>query len=113
MSWAPTVEAEEKDGDLLVRYDLPGIDPKDVHVAVDKGVLTVSGERKTETKSKRVSEVRYGRFERSVSIPEDVNPDHIAARYANGVLEVTLPLPAEKKPRKVEIAVQTSPAKAA
>jgi HSP20 family protein len=91
---------------------LPGVDPKDVEVSVMDGVLTIKGERKDTTDQKETGyfmrEVVYGAFERSLTLPEGVDPDRIRARYTNGMLELSMPAPASVAPRKVEIAIDAA-----
>jgi len=80
-----------------VRADLPGVDPKDVEVSLEGDTLTISGERrsKSEREGGRYSEVRYGRFERSMRLSEGLDPEKVTAKYANSVLELTVSLPKE------------------
>jgi len=110
-AWWPAAEEEVKDGTLVLRYDLPGIDPKDVQVSLDGRTLTVTGERKAERETgkgaHRASEVRYGRFERSITVPEGLDPEKVTARYTNGVLEVTVPLPAAFTGRRIPVQITT------
>ncbi len=91
--WAPRVETFLKDDALHVRADLPGVDPKNVEIALENDVLTVRGERKAEHDSPSYREVTYGRFERRVRVPDGIDADKITAKYTNGVLDVTVPLP--------------------
>jgi HSP20 family protein len=102
--WAPRVETFVKDDALRVRADLPGVDPKAVEVSVEDDVLTIAGERKTEHEDAAYREVRYGRFERRLRVPEGVDPQAITATYKNGVLELAVPLP-KPASRKVTIGV--------
>jgi HSP20 family protein len=94
--WVPAVDVFNRDGDLVVRAELPGIDPeKDAEITVKDGVLTIRGERKHEDRSEdngmyRV-ESSYGAFERTVLLPRDVSDDDIRASYENGILEVVVP----------------------
>ena len=92
-TWAPRLESFVKDDTLHVRTDLPGVDPKAVEITVEDDVLTVRGERKQEHEAKAYREVAYGRFERHIRVPEGTDAEKIAARYTNGVLEITVPLP--------------------
>jgi HSP20 family protein len=105
-NWTPRVDTFVKDDKLVVRADLPGVDPKEVDISLEGNVLTVSGERKAEKEEANYREVSYGRFERRVRVPNGTDAEKIAATYTNGVLEVTVPLP---KPvtRKVPIDVTT------
>ena len=97
-AWLPKVDVLEKDNRLITRVDLPGVKKEDVSVEVRDGQLVLSGERKTEKeeKNKNVyrSECQYGSFYRAVPLPDGVNPDDVKATFANGVLEVSVPLPA-------------------
>ena len=104
--WTPRVETFVKDDKLVVRADLPGVDPKEVDISLEGNVLTVRGERKAEKEEANYREVSYGRFERRVRVPNGTDAEKIAATYTNGVLEVTVPLP---KPvtRKVPVEVAT------
>lgn len=107
-SWLPSLEHYVKDGEVHVRVDLPGISPEDVDVTFERNRLTIRGERKAEQGSEESGyrEVRYGRFERSLALPDGIDPDAIRASYANGVLELTLPLPESVKPRRVPIGIE-------
>jgi HSP20 family protein len=111
-TWWPAVESFTRAGEIYVRMALPGVDPKDVEVSVMDGVLTIKGERKDTTDQKETGyfmrEVVYGAFERSLTLPEGVDPDRIRARYTNGMLELSMPAPASVAPRKVEIAIDAA-----
>ncbi|HSE96069.1 MAG TPA: Hsp20/alpha crystallin family protein [Methylomirabilota bacterium] len=108
-AFRPAVESYACDGNLHVRVALPGVDPKDVEVSVMDGVLTIRGERKDTTEQKDTGyfmrEVVYGAFERSLVLPEGVDPDRIRAKYTNGMLELSMPAPVSVAPKKVEIAI--------
>src|SRR5207245_11289669 len=109
-AWWPSVEAHTRDGKLVVRCDLPGVDPSDVDVSLDGKTLTISGVRRSEREGKedghRFSEVRYGRFERSLTVPAGPAPEKVTARSQTGVLEVSAPRPpgvgARKGPTQLE-----------
>lgn len=108
--WVPTVDVFEKNGSLIVRADLPGLTKKDVNVEVTDHQLTIQGERKTEFEETREGVYRqeraYGSFYRAIPLPEHVKPEDVKATFANGVLEVAMPLPSAKqlpKPRHVEV----------
>ncbi len=102
--WWPHVETHRTDGNLVVRCDLPGIEAKDVEVSLDGDTLTISGERRAEKREgDHYSEVRYGRFERAVRVPDGLDPAKVTARYTNGVLEVMAPLPKETVARKIPV----------
>jgi HSP20 family protein len=106
-SWAPAVDIFEKDQNLVLRAELPGVDPKDVDVRLENGILTLRGERKVDREIKRESyhrvERAYGTFARSFTLPSQVNQGAIQANYKDGVLEVTLPKREEAKPKQIEI----------
>jgi HSP20 family protein len=88
----PSVEVSETDKAITVAAELPGLEEKDVHVELANGVLTIAGEKKTETedRDRLFSERYYGRFERRIPI-KDVDEDNVSASFKNGVLTVTLP----------------------
>jgi HSP20 family protein len=104
--WVPRLETYQKDNEYVVRLDLPGVDPKDVHVRAEGNLLTVSGERKTEEKRSDYRETSYGKFERMLTLPHGVASEKITARYEHGVLEVRVPLPAELLGRKIPIQIE-------
>ena len=102
----PTVEVNETDKDVKVVAEVPGLEEKDVNVELRDGLLTISGEKKSEAedKERRFSERYYGRFERSISVG-DVDQDKVAATFKNGVLTVTLPKSptAQQKVKRIAI----------
>jgi HSP20 family protein len=89
----PSVEVAETDKAVRVTAELPGLEDKDIELRVENNVLTLKGEKRTEIqdKDKRYSERYYGRFERSLSLPSEVDDEHAEATFKNGVLSVTLP----------------------
>lgn len=109
IGWYPEIDVFEKDGRLVTKIDLPGMKKEDVKVEVTDGQLAVSGERKRETEEKEKDfyrcEREYGSFYRSVPLPEGAKVDDVKATFTDGVLEVSVPLPArpEARVRKVEI----------
>jgi HSP20 family protein len=109
MGTAPAVESFLRGDDLVVRADLPGIDPKNVELAVEGDRLTIKGERHKVDEQKRANEfcreVSYGRFERSVALPAGIDPDTVKAEYHDGVLEVTMKAPKDFVSKKVPITV--------
>lgn len=107
--WSPAIEVKEEKGKLLVKADLPGVKQEDVKVSVTGDILTVEGERKHEKEEKREgyfhSERAYGRFSRSIRLPEGAKTDQASAQFTNGVLEVGVPIP-EAQQKRQEIPVQ-------
>ena len=104
----PAVESFVRDGNIVVRADLPGIEPKDVELSVEGDHLTIKGERKVEHEEKGehlYREVSYGRFERVLPLPAGVDPETVKATYKDGVLEVTMKAPKGLEPKKVPITV--------
>ena len=112
--WIPATDLVETDDHFVLKADLPGLTEADVNVEVKDNVLTLSGERKGEHEDKREGYVRveraFGSFRRSLRLPEGVDPEAVQATFDNGVLEVRIPKPEERKPRKVEIQVGQRPA---
>jgi HSP20 family protein len=112
--WVPAMDLVETDDHFVLKADLPGLTEDDVHIDVEDDVLTVSGERKAEHEDKREGYVRversYGAFRRSLTLPEGVEPEAVSASFERGVLEVRIPKPEERKPRRVAIQVGSGPA---
>ena len=105
--WVPAMDLIETDDHLVLKGDLPGLDKDDVEVEVKDGVLTVSGERKTEhednSRGYHRVERSYGRFSRSLSLPRGADADQVQAEFDKGVLEVRIPKPSESKAHRVRI----------
>lgn len=108
-AWIPEVEITEGEGRLRVRVDLPGLKKEEVTVTATGEFLTIAGERKQEVEEKEKewfhTERTYGRFERTIRLPEGVKPAEIAATFENGVLEVVVPVPAAVKNEPLRIPV--------
>jgi len=107
-SWVPAVDVYETDDHaLVVSAELPGIDSKDVSVALDNGVLTIAGERKVDTEVDRErwyrSERAYGTFRRSFTLPRSVDAGAVTAEHKDGTLRVRLPLKEEAKPHRITV----------
>ena len=105
--WVPAMDLVEAGDTLVLKADLPGLRREDVHIEVKDGMLTISGERKDEHEEKvdgyyRV-ERTFGSFSRSLTLPKGVEAEGIAADFADGVLEITIPKPADRKPHRIEI----------
>jgi HSP20 family protein len=106
--WSPAIDVEEKDDKFIVKVELPGVKEEDVDVSVAGDMLTISGEKQTESKEKKkgyyYSESSYGSFSRSVSVPSTVDSSKIEACFDKGVLEIVLPKTPEVKPKKIKVA---------
>jgi HSP20 family protein len=107
--WVPAMDLVETDDHFVLRADLPGLTEDDVSIELEDNVLTISGERKSEHEEHKEGyhrvERAYGSFGRSLTLPEGVDADTVEASFDNGVLEVRIPKPEERKPRKVAITV--------
>ena len=105
--WIPAMDLVETDEHFVLRADLPGLTQADVSIELEDNVLTISGERKSEHEDRREGYYRveraFGSFSRSLTLPEGVDPEAVSANFANGVLEVSIPKPAVRKPRRIEI----------
>lgn len=101
------VDISEKDGKILIDADLPGIAKEDIRVDVKGKLLTLGGERKSDEEVKEENcyrrERRYGRFERTFSLPFEVEPESVRARYENGVLHLEIPKPQEQQQKRIEV----------
>jgi len=115
-SWAPAVDIYETEQELVVKADLPEVDPKDLDIRVENNILTIRGERKFEKKVNEDNYLRveraFGAFSRSFSLANTVNSEAIKADYQNGVLTLTIPKREEAKPKQIKVNVGT-PAMAA
>jgi len=107
--WLPAMDLVETEDHFVLRADLPGLSEKDVNIELEDNVLTVSGERKAEHEERKEGYYRVerasGSFSRSLTLPEGVDPAGVTANFDRGVLEVRVPKPEERKPRKVAISV--------
>ena len=119
VAWYPKIDVFERDNRLVTRVDLPGMKKEDVSVEVTDGHLALSGDRKREKEEKKDnfyrSEREYGSFYRAVPLPEGVKLEDVKATFSDGVLEVSIPLPAKPEPnvRKVQIEEPKTAAKSA
>jgi HSP20 family protein len=115
-AWSPAIEVKQKDGKLLMTAELPGLKKEDLKVHIDGDTLVVEGERKQEKEEKREgyyhSERSYGKFYRTILLPENAQTDQTAAQFNNGVLEVTIPV-TEAKVKRQDIPVKEGSPKAA
>jgi HSP20 family protein len=105
--WVPALDVTESTDAYHIDVEVPGIDPENINVTVDQGMLTVSGERRSEEEKSDRSyhrvERRYGSFRRSISLPRDVDAGHIQASYDNGVLRLQVPKTESSQPRRIEV----------
>jgi len=106
-SWNHAVDIREEKDKFLIMADIPGVDPKDIEITMEDGVLTVKGERYFKTKNddetyKRL-ERSSGSFYRRFSLPDTADGEHIEAKGNNGVLEITIPKHEKVQPRKIEV----------
>jgi HSP20 family protein len=108
-TWAPPVDIYEAEHELVVKADLPDIDPKDLDIRVESNILTIRGERKFEKKVNEDNYLRveraYGAFSRSFSLSNTVNTEAIKADYQNGVLSLSIPKREEAKPKQIKVNV--------
>jgi HSP20 family protein len=105
--WAPAVDIKEEIDRFVIQADVPGVEPKDIDITMEKGVLTLKGQRVSESqeeseKYKRVERVR-GTFMRRFSLPDTVEADKINAKFKDGVLEVIVPKGQEAQPRRIQV----------
>ena len=111
--WIPAMDLVETDDSFVLRADLPGLSEGDVSIELEENVPTVAGERKAEHEERKEGYYRVerstGAFRRSLTLPEGVDADAITATFDKGVLEVRIPKPEERKPRKVQIRVGDQP----
>ena len=109
--WAPAVDIFETENELVVKADLPDVNPQDLDIRVENNVLTIRGERKFENEVNEDNYLRiersYGSFSRSFSLASSVNADAINADYQNGVLTLSIPKREEAKPKQIKVNVGT------
>ena len=107
--WIPAVDIAEDDKEYTIKVELPGVNKEDVRVSVEGGVLSISGERKTEKEEKNKKyhriERTYGSFARSFTLPEGTASDRVGAEFKDGVLKVHLPKDEKAKPKSIDVKV--------
>ncbi len=107
--WIPAMDLVEDDGYFVLRADVPGVSEDEVKVELEDDVLTISGERRSESEDRKEGYHRIerasGSFSRSLTLPEGIDPESIQASFDKGVLKVRIPKPEERKPRRVAINV--------
>ena len=108
--WLPAVDILEKEGNLVLRAEVPGMNEKDIDLKLEGNVLTLKGEKKLEHEEDRNRYHRmesfYGSFTRSFTLPDSVDRDHINAEYKNGILTVTIPQKPEVRPREIPVSTK-------
>jgi HSP20 family protein len=113
-AWCPVVDVSDSQDAVVLQAELPGVAPEQVDVSVENSVLTISGEKKhvheegKDGSEYHLVERRYGRFERSFSLPRTVDSEKVDATVTNGVLTVTLPKVEAAKPRKIAVKVSAN-----
>ena len=109
--WAPCVDIYETENELVVKADLPDVNPQDLDIRVENNILTIRGERHFEDKVNEDNYLRiertYGSFSRSFSLATSVNSEAIKADYQNGVLTLSIPKREEAKPKQIKVNVGT------
>lgn len=105
--WTPRVDVKEEDKRFVILADIPGVDPQGIEVHMDKGILSIKGERASETKEQNAKFTRvertHGRFYRRFALPDSADADGISAVGKNGVLEISIPKKPETTPRRIAI----------
>ncbi|MCC6706575.1 MAG: Hsp20/alpha crystallin family protein [Gammaproteobacteria bacterium] len=106
--WVPAVDIHEEQDRYVISADVPGVDPASIDVSMDNGVLTISGERRSERSEERAGGARrvervYGNFYRRFALPDSADAENVQARSVNGVLEVVIPKKAQIQPKKIKV----------
>ena len=109
-AWRPAVDIFDTDNAIVIKAELPGIKKDNVSIDVKGNVLTIKGERSFDKEIKEENYYRkersFGKFQRSFTLPEAIKPEAIKANFKNGVLEIEVPKPEEKKPKQISINVE-------
>ncbi|GMR16785.1 MAG: Hsp20/alpha crystallin family protein [Gammaproteobacteria bacterium] len=105
--WVPAIDIKETDKEFLIHADIPGVEPDDIDVHMEDGMLTIKGERESETKDEREGykriERQHGTFYRRFSLPDTANADKITAKSKNGVLDIIIPKQEKSLARKIQV----------
>lgn len=108
--WAPIVDIEEDNENIMVKAEIPGMKKEEIKVSVQGNMLTITGERKQESEVKDKTyhrvERSYGKFSRTISLPTDVETDKVKASYKDGILNITLPKPEAIKPKHIDVEIK-------
>lgn len=109
-NWAPPVDIVENEHSFLIDADIPGVEPKEIEVSMEDGMLTIKGERKSEAKEEKEGYTRiersYGSFYRRFSMPESADPENITAKSTRGVLQIKVGKKEVAKPKRISVKVQ-------
>lgn len=105
--WAPALEMYDEDNNLIIKAEMPGMDADDIEINVTGNELTISGEKKEESETRREgvyrSERRYGRFYRVIELPQDMDTENVSADYENGVLSLRIPYTEARQPKRISV----------
>jgi HSP20 family protein len=105
--WTPGIDLYEDKDNLYLKAELPGMKREEIEVSLHEGMLSISGERKSESKEQGAEVHRaerfFGRFQRTVTLPASVSPDKVKAQYKDGILTITLPKTEEAKPKQIDV----------
>lgn len=104
--WSPALDLYQNNDNVIARVELPGMRKEDIEISLQEGMLTISGERKSETAEDNKAErtERYvGKFRRSISLPTPVDTNRVTANYRDGILTITLPKAEEAKPKQIQV----------
>lgn len=106
--WMPVVDIDETKDAFIVKAELPGVEKNDLSIHIDKGVLTIRGEKKVKTEDKKRHRVEcaYGSFVRSFTLPQTIKAEKVEAEYKNGVLNLTIPKSEKTKPKVIEVKIK-------
>ncbi len=108
--WSPAIDVSETDNEVLVKVDLPGVNPDDIEISLSENILTIKGEKKKEEEEKKENFYRmeryYGSFMRSIQLPCEIEEDKISATYKDGVLKIVLPKKPEEKKKVIKVKVE-------
>jgi HSP20 family protein len=106
-AWAPALDISERKDAYLVTVEVPGVEPEDLDITMEDGLLTIKGERQFTSESSEQQfhrvERRYGAFRRSITLPAQVQADQIEATFDNGVLQIVVPKAEEAKPKRIQV----------
>ena len=113
--WVPPMDLVEAEDHFVLKADLPGLTEEDVNIEIQDGTLTISGQRNAEHEEREKGWYRieraFGSFNRSLTLPDGVDADRIEASFSHGVLEVRIPKPEERKPRRISISSENGSGK--